>query len=380
MEIYVQTIDPAKTEIADVIPEASFVALHGPCRFAPEHLGLDRVKGQVHGATSCRGAMTNTGFTDELGVFAIKDADGAYGTGFARYDGDAKTAACNATIDALKAADHLGETPDLIWVSGTPGYEEEVILGIESVVGSDTPVIGGSAADNTVAGDWFVFDRAEVTGAGVVISVMFPSKPVSVAYHNGYAPTSQAGRVTDVHGRRVIAIDGRPAVDVYREWTEDAVDLHLSDADQKSILSEATLLPLGRKVSDHGDVVSYLLAHPATFDKSGAIEFFANIERGEVLTQMTGTKTGLVERAGRVAALARSAGGLSEKPVSGALMVYCGGCMLSVGDRISDVAEQVSAALGAAPFLGTFTFGEQGSIVNVGNRHGNLMISCIVFG
>jgi len=54
--------------------------------------------------------------------------------------------------------------------------------------------------------------------------------------------------------------------------------------------------------------------------------------------------------------------------------------MLSVRPRLSEVVGKVSAALGGAPFLGTFTFGEQGPILGAGNRHGNLMISCIIFG
>ena len=95
---------------------------------------------------------------------------------------------------------------------------------------------------------------------------------------------------------------------------------------------------------------------------------------------MTGTQNSLVERAGRVASLARAAGRMEDGPVAGALMVYCGGCMLSVQDRLHEVVEGVSTALGGAPFLGTFTFGEQGAILGAGNRHGNLMISCIVFG
>jgi hypothetical protein len=36
--------------------------------------------------------------------------------------------------------------------------------------------------------------------------------------------------------------------------------------------------------------------------------------------------------------------------------------------------------MGGAPFLGAFTFGEQGAITDGANRHGNLMVSGLVFG
>lgn len=53
--------------------------------------------------------------------------------------------------------------------------------------------------------------------------------------------------------------------------------------------------------------------------------------------------------------------------------------MLSVRDDMDRVVAGVNAALGGAPFIGAFTFGEQGPLIDAGNRHGNLMISCVVF-
>lgn len=362
------------------LAHASFVAIHGNCDINVSELGLEALSSCVHGATSCLGSMTSDGITDALGVFAIEDAEGAYGTAMAPYGDDPKTAARTATLDALRSADRLGETPELIWLSCTPGVEEDVIAGIETVVGTEVPIIGGSAADNSVSGDWFVFDQENKLSVGVIVTVMFPSAPVSFAYHNGYAPTKKTGTVTKVEGRRVLEIDHRPALDVYRDWTDGAVSVSKETDGMQSILSESTLWPLGRKVTELGGVSSFLLAHPAAANHVGAIDLFATVDEGEVLTQMTGTETSLIERAGRVASLARSTGYKDNAPISGALMVYCGGCMLSVRDRLDEVVGGVAESLGGAPFLGTFTFGEQGRIHGAGNRHGNLMISCIVFG
>ena len=54
--------------------------------------------------------------------------------------------------------------------------------------------------------------------------------------------------------------------------------------------------------------------------------------------------------------------------------------MLSVQDQLDEVVSGVNLELDRAPFLGAFTFGEQGNLIRGGNRHGNLMISCIIFG
>jgi hypothetical protein len=53
--------------------------------------------------------------------------------------------------------------------------------------------------------------------------------------------------------------------------------------------------------------------------------------------------------------------------------------MLTVRDRIDQVVAGLDEGLGGAPFLGCFTFGEQGCFVGGENRHGNLMISVTVF-
>jgi len=42
--------------------------------------------------------------------------------------------------------------------------------------------------------------------------------------------------------------------------------------------------------------------------------------------------------------------------------------------------EGLRQALGGRPFLGNFTFGEQGAFLDKQNRHGNLMISVVALG
>ena len=94
---------------------------------------------------------------------------------------------------------------------------------------------------------------------------------------------------------------------------------------------------------------------------------------------MVGTRESLIARAGRVARAALSAGNLTPAQTAGALVVYCAGCMLTVRDAIDDVAREIRRELGDAPFLGTFTFGEQGCFATRESFHGNRMISVVVF-
>jgi hypothetical protein len=333
----------------------------------------------LHGGSSCLGIMTQAGVRigngAGIGALAIWDADGSYGTASADLGADASAAARHATEDALVAAGRTGEIPDLIWLTVAPGREEQVIDGIRSVVGPGVLIVGGSAADNDVSGQWAQFGPSQTHADGLAVSVLFPSVPIASAYQSGYAPTGQSGVVTRVAGRRLFEIDNQPAAEVYHRWTGGAVPV--AGANTVSILAAATFWPLGRITRQIAGVPFHLLAHPAAAQPDGSLELFADLSVGDRIWQMQGSADSLVSRAGRIARQARDQ---TDGALSGALVIYCGGCMLAVRDRMEEVRRDIVEALGEVPWLGVFTFGEQGVPTGGAASHGNLMISCTAFG
>ena len=332
----------------------------------------------MHGGSSCLGIMGPLGVDiggAGLGAFAIWDTEGSYGSSSADLGEDAEAAASSAVTAALAQAGRPGEVPELVWLTVAPGHEEDVIAGLRAVVGPETLIVGGSSADNDMTGQWAQFGPEAVHLDGLVVSVLFPSTPVASVYQSGYTPTANQGIVTRVEGRRLFKIDNRAAAEVLNEWSGGAVPM--ANTEPRFILAESTLWPLGRVAQQVAGVPFHLLAHPAVAHPDGAIDLFAAIAEGDQIWQMHGTADSLVARAGRVVEQARQnlAG-----DIAGALVVYCGGCMLAVRDRMAEVSAGIEAQLGDTPWLGIFTFGEQGSPVGDGPRHGNLKISCTVFG
>lgn len=331
----------------------------------------------LHGATSCRGVMANGAMVSQngrgAGCLAIWDPEGSYGTALADVGENPTEAARDATRNALAHAERIGEAPDLVWISASPGHEEAIIAGIQSVVGANTPIVGGSAADDDVSGNWRVFDAHRVRAEALVVSVLFPSRPLSTAYQNGYAPTGARGVATRVSGRTLLEIDGRPASTVYAEWTRGSVDIPA--ARPAHILAQSTFHPLGCPLVTPEGIPYYLLAHPICLHGDGGIDLFCEIAEGDAVELMVGSAESLGSRAGRVASLAS----IDGSDCAGALVVYCAGCRLAMRDGMDAVAKDVHRALGESPSLGIFSFGEQGQTVGGQNRHGNLMISCIAF-
>jgi len=94
---------------------------------------------------------------------------------------------------------------------------------------------------------------------------------------------------------------------------------------------------------------------------------------------MGGSEASLLERTEQV--VARALGSARRASLRGGILVYCGGCVMAIGERTHAVGELYRKAIGGAPFLGAATFGEIGCFTGPSpvNRHGNLMCDTILF-
>lgn len=389
------------TEIGDQLGDMT-----GPARFVFSFYGchhddqaiLDDLRSRfpdaaILGGTSCGGVM-NQGHlwnAESIGILAIDDAAGDYGVGAAPCGDDPAAAAQHALAHALDAAGCPGELPELVWLFQTPGHEEAVVEGLRSVIGDRCPIVGGSSADNSVSGEWRQIGPGGVMMDGIVIGVLFPSGGIGCSFQGGYEPAGPSGVITRLgfeasgangiatrtNGRRIAEIDGKPAATVFNDWVGGSLGERLSEGG--NILLDTTMCPLAIDAGKVDGVPHYVLIHPETITADGALTTFAAIEEGAQIFSMRGNRQNLIERAGRVAAQAASALPSGASSLAGGIVVYCAGCMLAVDDEMDQVVESVRDSFGDAPFLGCFTFGEQGRIADR-NVHGNLMISAVAFG
>ena len=335
---------------------------------------------QVHGTSVCRGVMTEEGFHSEdnraLGMWGMVDPAASVGMGMAPLKGDPHAAAVQALQQALARAGRPGESPDLVWISSSPGSEEQILRGVQHVLGATVRVLGGSAADNDGLGRWSLFTRDETLSPGVVITVIYTDFGTTSSFQSGYSPTGMHGRVTEAEGRRLVSIDGRPAAQVYNEWTDGLITGALNGG---LILPMTSLSPLGRVAGKVGRMTCYKLSHPHEVHPGGAMSLFTEVEVGEQLVLMSGSPRTLLTRAARVTEAALEFERVQRDDVLGGLLVYCAGCMLTVQPQMPKVVEDLKKSFGGKPFLGAFTYGEQGCVVGRESVHGNLMISSLVF-
>lgn len=333
------------------------------------------------GGSSSGGVMSNNGIgaNNSVGLFIIEDEDGDYGAASCALGDDPAKAAETALHVALKNADCEGQVPDLIWVYQPPGNEELTLEGLHRVVGDQCPIIGGSSADDDVSGKWSQICGDASGTDRIVIAVLFPSTGVSFAFQGGYEPTECSGVVTATKGgktsRSILEIDGKPAAQIYNSWTNNSIASQLENGG--NILADTTMMPLGIETDEIEGISQYLLIHPEAVEPDGTLLTFGNVTEGQSITCMKGETKQLIARAGGVVKQAVEQFD-NQKPAA-AIIVFCAGCRMAVEENIVQVPPQISASLGDVPFLGCFTFGEQGNLMGQ-NQHGNLMISAIVFG
>lgn len=383
--------EEAAAECIALIEEAGvatpcFALVHANCAISLRDFGrvlVERWRGvRLHAATSCLGAMNEhaVAMAPDAGVvvLAISDPSGDYGVAAGTMGEGVEAEGRSLARRALEDAGRSGEIPPLVLVCATPGAEEDFLAGVQSVVGKEATIVGGSAADNDIGGNWRVFDEGEQRASGAVVSVLFPSVPVCAAFESAHSPTEHRGVITRANGRRVFEIDGQPAASVYECWTGGAIRRPASGS--INILMASALTPLGRVAGQLQGRPLFALSHPETLSSDGSLTLFTRVREGEELVFMQGTATSLVERASSVFRSASRIGDIDPSQVSAMIMYFCGGCMLQIQDRMEEMRASLSGETPGIPMIVGFTFGEQGSLLLGPVQHGNLMISSIVFG
>ncbi len=339
---------------------------------------------QIYGGTSCLAVQTKDGFhageKGSLALLAVASKNISFGVGGVSIDDfpSAREAGKSAIQAAIDATGKKG-APKLVLITGSVGREEELLAGIEDVIGKDVPVLGGSAGDNTITGEWKQFANENVYSNGISLTVIYTDLKIGWAYEAGYLRSENRGTITKADGRIIYEVDNQPAAEVYNEWTGGTVVAEELETGG-SILSDASYYPLAKIIKN--EEKEYTLSiHPLSINATDhSLEIFANIEEGDEVLLMHGDWELLLNRALTTPIKALESENLSKEDVSFGIYTYCGGTMLAIPEEErSKIPVLVKTAIGDAPFIGTFTFGEQGHIQGVGNLHGNLVNSMIVF-
>jgi hypothetical protein len=323
-----------------------------------------------------------------LSLMTITSTDISFGVSVTDFSGfpTIQAAAKAALSSAIQNSGRLvSAKPQAILMASTNQVEEEVIEGIQSLIGKTVPLIGG-----TVGGWKFgVVDSNHVYEKGVALAVIYTKFPVGWTFEGGFdVKDPHSAVVTKLDNDYTIAeIDHKPALDVYNEWRNNEVyDLFKKNGKADEISDLVTLNPLYRKYTapDGQDyyLFQYLWLNDDTLKKKSILTS-TKIKLGDRLYLSHGSWETLLNRIGNLPKNAKSRGNISinQKPLLG-IGIICAGILGTIPENDR---EKIALLINygnneGVPFIFNFTWGEQGLFPGIGYKHGNLLTSYLVIG
>lgn len=352
---------------------------------------------KIYGGTSdYRGLMTNKGYikTSEesasaspvngLTIMTVSSPEIKFGVGSASFPGfpSVQEATKAALLQAMASAGKSrAEKPRIILITPTSGAEDNVLRGIEELLGQNVVVLGG-----TSGGPKFeVCGEREVYEKGLSLAVIYTDLPIGWVFEGGFEVTGlPSGVITKLQDRDIIEIDHRPALEVYDEWLDGKIAKFVNETDNYNKVNDLLVLhPFYRKFTSKSGETFRLFSHPWPQDKTlkgQVIMTSSNLKEGERIYLSQGTWETLLNRVGNLPVQARSQAGdrPGARPII-SLGYICAGVMgiIPEGER-EKMAYLINYANHNAPFIVPFTWGEQGHLPGIANKHGNLLTSFMV--
>ena len=280
---------------------------------------------------------------------------------------------------ARQAVENAGEnySPNYFYMVASPKEEEDYLMGIQDVIGR-VPMFGGSAADDTVEGNWKIFCNDQVFSDGVAVAFFYTDNDIVTSYTGAYRESENYGLITEVkNDRTLVKIDGVSALKKYADW----IGKSPSELKGQNLLVASITKPLGVK-DPLGNLT--VVRHPMFGDDMGTktttddvINLGNKVVEKTAIVQLEATVDELIKSTKTTLKDVKSQ--LSTEP-AGYFLVHCGGRKLGIGNRIDEVYKNLVEEARGVPFITVFTFGEYGYDEHSANICGGLMLSFTAFG
>jgi hypothetical protein len=400
-----EAFDMAKAKLGNETPVFAYVVFTP--RPTPEENNdtADEIRRQLGpevkmvGLTTKLGVMTNDGLhvgqNGSLAILLVASKNITFGVGEVdlRNFTTPQEAGMTAIRNAIADAGNPENTPNLILYIGTTrrGEEMRILDGIAEVIGAQTPVIGGNANDDKVAGLWRQITHRRSYSNGLILVAVYTDLPTGWGFETGYKLTDMRGNVTISDGFLISEIDGKPALDVYDEWLNGELYQRLNagefDDEAGNIsfdkIKKFTLQnPIARVIrTEDGRTGHYTISPiPNTDDiKSKKLRVFAEIQQGWEIALYRGTWQTHMNRAETIPKDALDRAGLNPGEGMFCIMQFCNGLRSQIpAEEFTKIPVITDDILDGIPFIGAITGGEQGPLPDVGRNVNANLIECMI--
>lgn len=249
--------------------------------------------------------------------------------------------------------------PDVLEMNAT-----RYLLGLQDALGKDLPIVGGASADDGAFKTTYqIHGRDVMSGGAVGVALKGPLSIVTAA-KSGYTPVGATHTLTRVEGGKVVLeIDGRPALDIYRDYLGERA------AQMPAVSIEFPLGVVGGIEGTRRRTDDALLLVRAIFqvdEARGALVLGGDVPEGAAVRVTRATKDDVVRGADEATAAALE--GMPAPEI--ALVFSCMSRKSVLGPRFKDECRASFARLPPGlPRIGFYTFGELSPVQGTTMHH-----------
>ncbi len=345
-----ELLEQCRDELGERVPQAGILY----CTIDLEHdllvQGLDDAWPGIAliGCTTDGEFSSRLGFREDSAALILMGSDTVEITaGLGRDVSKDITAACAEAI-AL-ATSKTTNTPALcitlpesLTTSG-----QKIVEALGQNLGANVPVLGATAGDGFQLTGTYQFCGREVCSDSVPVLLFSGPLVYSIAVGSGWKPMGEPGLVTRSDGTLVHEIDGRPAVDFYRQRLGE-------------LAVPGPENPLA--ILDEEGAVECLRANAGSVKDSGAINFLGDVREG-AMVRITIADRGAILEGCRESVRKAFADYPHGRTPAAALLFSCAARKLLLGTQTGEEIGIVESVLGSqVPVCGFYGYGEIGPL------------------
>jgi hypothetical protein len=254
-----------------------------------------------------------------------------------------------AADDAAKRG--LGEFTCLAFAPDMSVDGGALTAAVRKGAGARAQLAGGLTGDELTFDRSRVFAGGESAGDRFVLAGIFTRTPLGVAARHGWRPVGPERAITRGDGAWLVTLDGRPAIDVWREDASAAGAQPPTGRGDDLARYLANRYALGLFYPDGREPV---VRAPFGIRKDGAVLLATSVPERAIARVVHATTVELLAASRDAARLATEA---TCGVPAGAIVLACSGRRVAMGDSFSEESRAIATEVGA-PIGGSCVFGE----------------------
>jgi hypothetical protein len=242
----------------------------------------------------------------------------------------------------------LEHSTTVLFGDGLSPKLEKLVAAVRRCTSTSQQVVGGGAADDGALARTWVGSATGAVAGGVLAAHVFSRSPFGVGVEHGVGAASERMLVTHSTENVVHELDGRPALDVYRDRAT-SLGLPAESAQSPQFLVENELgLYLFEQI--------VRIRSPIGVSADGSVTFAGEVPEGSAVCFVRGQPDAMIAAA-RTAARTAAEGLGGTKP-AGVLVVSCICRDTLLGPRYDEEIRAIAEELPGAPIAGFVSYGE----------------------